>query len=165
MGPKRKHRDTAHAPSEKVQEKKVGYGGNDRSGWLAHLPDSWILYVQLARLSPPAGLCLIYFPHMFGILHAAILQKSSLPQVLSASALMLGGSFFVSNAIHIWNDIIDAPLDALVERTSKRPIPRGAISKPAALVFTATQAAGAGLFLSYLPYPLVQSALYALPSM
>lgn len=165
MTPKKKRRDAAPAPNERAQEKRVGYGGNDRSGWLAHLPDSWIPYVQLARLSPPAGLCLIYFPHMFGILHAAIRQKSSLPQVLSTSVLMLGGSFFVSNAIHIWNDLIDAPLDALVERTSKRPIPRGAVSKPAAVVFTATQAAGAGLFLACLPYPLVQSALYALPSM
>ncbi|KAL8650671.1 MAG: hypothetical protein Q9226_005042 [Calogaya cf. arnoldii] len=165
MNPKKNHRETAHASNGSVQGKKVGYGGNDSSGWLAHLPDSWIPYVQLARLSPPAGLCLIYFPHVFGILHAAILQKSSLSQVLSTSALMLGGSFFVSNAIHIWNDLIDAPLDALVERTSKRPIPRGAVSKPAALVFTATQAVGAGIFLSSLPYPVDQSALYALPSM
>ncbi|KAL8664815.1 MAG: hypothetical protein Q9168_007832 [Polycauliona sp. 1 TL-2023] len=160
MGPKKNSR----LQNGKSHGNKVGYGGNDTSGWLAYLPHSWLPYVQLARLSPPAGLCLIYFPHMFGILHAAILQKSSPEHVLSTSATVLGGSFFVSNAIHIWNDIIDAPLDALVQRTSKRPIPRGAISKPAALVFTATQAVGAAFFLSYLPYPMVQSVQYALPS-
>ena len=141
------------------------YGGNHKSGWLASLPDSWIPYVQLARLSPPAGLFLIYFPHIFGILHAAILQRSPLPHLLRTSALMLGGSFFVSNAIHIWNDLIDAPLDALVERTRNRPIPRKAVSPFAALVFTATQTVGAALFLPYLPYGTLQSALYALPSM
>ncbi|KAL8916333.1 MAG: hypothetical protein Q9172_006353 [Xanthocarpia lactea] len=169
MSPKSRHRAPAAAPAvapdETVQKKKVGYGGNDRSGWLALLPDSCIPYVQLARLSPPAGLCLIYFPHMFGILYAAILRKSPLSQVLSTSAMMLGGSFFVSNAIHIWNDLIDAPLDILVERTSKRPIPRGAVSHTAALVFTATQAVGAAIFLWCLPYPLSQNVLYALPSM
>ncbi|KAL8777896.1 MAG: hypothetical protein Q9213_007663 [Squamulea squamosa] len=172
MGTREKHQETAdntatgstNHQNRTVQKRNVGYGGNDSSGWLGHLPDSWIPYVQLARLSPPAGLCLIYFPHMFGILHAAILQKSPLSQVVSTSLLMLGGSFFVSNAIHIWNDLIDAPLDALVERTSNRPIPRGAVSKPAALVFTITQALGAAIFLAYLPYPLIQNFLYAFPS-
>ncbi|KAI4122336.1 MAG: hypothetical protein LQ338_005875 [Usnochroma carphineum] len=154
-------------PNETLCNSSVAYqyGGNHKSGWLARLPDSWLPYVQLARLSPPAGLCLIYFPHIFGILHAAILRRSPLPQVLQASALMLGGSFFVSNAIHAWNDLIDAPLDALVERTRNRPIPRGAVSSSAALFFTATQAVGAALFIPSLPHAKHQNALYALPSM
>ena len=140
------------------------YGGNHKSGWLAFLPDPWLPYMQLVRLSPPIGLCLIYFPHMFGVLHAAILQRSRPLHLLQISALVLWGSSFVSNAIHIWNDLIDAPVDALVERTRNRPIPRGAVSPFAAVVFTATQAVGAALFLPYLPYPLLQNAIYALPS-
>ena len=141
-----------------------GYGGNHKSGWLALLPDSCLPYVQLARLSPPAGLFLIYFPHLFGILHAAILERTPLSLLLQRSAFIFGGSFFVSNAIHIWNDLIDAPLDALVERTRNRPIPRGAVSPFAATVFTATQAVGAALFLPYFPSGFFQSALYAMPS-
>lgn len=140
------------------------YGGNSKSGWLSRLPDSWLPYVQLARLSPPAGLFLIYFPHLFGTLHAAIVLQTSLTVLLKQSALMLGGSFFVSNAIHVWNDLIDAPLDALVERTRDRPIPRKAVSPLAATVFTATQAIGAALFLPYLSSRTVESALYAMPS-
>ena len=140
------------------------YGGNSKSGWLSHLPDSWLPYVQLARLRPPAGLFLIFFPHLFGTLHASILQQTDLSVLLQKSALMLGGSFFVSNAIHIWNDLIDAPLDALVERTRHRPIPRGAVSPFAATVFTATQAIGAALFLPYLSSRTLESALYAMPS-
>lgn len=140
------------------------YGGNYKSGWLAFLPDSWLPYVQLARLSPPAGLFLIFFPHLFGILHAAILQQSPPLQLLQTSAMMLCGSFFFSNATHIWNDLIDAPLDARVERTRNRPIPRGAISPIAALVFTITQAIGAAIFLKYLPVKFFRSTLFALPS-
>ncbi|TVY53255.1 4-hydroxybenzoate polyprenyltransferase, partial [Lachnellula suecica] len=123
------------------------YGGDHATGWLAYLPPTWLPYVQLARLSPPAGLFLIYFPHSFGILHGALLTHTPPLALLRNSLLLLGGSFFVSNAIHIWNDLIDAPLDALVERTRKRPIPPGAVSKNAALVFTFTQTLVAGLFL------------------
>lgn len=140
------------------------YGGNSKSGWLSWLPDSWLPYVQLARLSPPVGLCTIYFPHLFGTLHAAILQQVDLSVLLHTSALLLGGSFFVSNAIHIWNDLIDAPLDALVERTRNRPIPRGAVSPFAAMVFTLTQAIGAALFLPSLSSRTLESTLYAIPS-
>ncbi|KAF7594711.1 hypothetical protein BBP40_008604 [Aspergillus hancockii] len=137
------------------------YGGNGRSGWLKNIPDSWVPLVQLARLSPPAGLFLIYFPHLFGTLHAAILTKIPASDVLRASTLMFGGSFFVSNAIHIWNDLIDAPLDALVERTRNRPIPRGAVSPVAAFVFTVSQAIGAALFLPLISTAFSQTTLYA----
>ena len=51
------------------------YCGNSKSGWLSHLPDSWLPYMQLACLSPRAGLLSIYFPYLFGSLHAAILQQ------------------------------------------------------------------------------------------
>ena len=140
------------------------YGGNSRYGFLSILPDSWLPYVQLTRLSPPAGLFLIYFPHLIGLLHAAILQHSPLEQVFSVALKVLGGSFFVSNAIHIWNDLIDAPVDAKIERTSKRPIPRGAVSPFAAVVFTVTQAIGAVIFLNYLPFDFQYNLCYALPS-
>ncbi|KAF2238876.1 UbiA prenyltransferase [Viridothelium virens] len=139
------------------------YGGNHKLGWLAYLPDSWLPYVQLARLSPPAGLFLIYFPHVFGFLSAAIILRAEPSTVAKTAGLNFGASFFVSNAIHIWNDLIDAPLDALVERTRNRPIPRGAVSKSAAAVFTATQALGAAVFLFYLPVDPLDAFLYSAP--
>ncbi|MCJ1405576.1 hypothetical protein MMC11_008804 [Xylographa trunciseda] len=151
--------DAAHSNALSQQ-----YGGNHKTGWLAYLPDSWLPYVQLARLSPPAGLFLIYFPHAFGLLHAATLKRSSPDVVLGAAGLMFGASFFFSNAVHIWNDLIDARLDALVERTRNRPIPRGAVTTFAATVFTVTQATGAAVFLLYLPLEPLEALLYALPS-
>jgi 4-hydroxybenzoate polyprenyltransferase len=126
------------------------YGGNSISSWVSCLPASWVPYIQLARLNPPAGLFLIYFPHLFGVLLAGVRQRASLADLLHPAVTLLGGSFFVSNAIHIWNDLIDAPLDALVERTRNRPIPRGAVSRTRALVFTVTQAVGAAAVLPFL---------------
>ncbi|KAL7624895.1 hypothetical protein AAE478_004109 [Parahypoxylon ruwenzoriense] len=137
------------------------YGGGHAGGWVGCLPASWIPYVQLVRLSPPAALFLIYFPHFFGIILAAIIQRSPVDQVLRASLVMLGGSFFFSNAAHGWNDLIDAPIDKAIARTSKRPIPRGAITPRAAFIFTATQAVGAACFLLLMPSG---SAIYAAPN-
>lgn len=140
------------------------YGGNYKIQVLSFLPDSWIPYIQLARLFPPAGLFLIYFPHAFGVLHAAIQIQASPGIVLQASTVTFGGSFFFSNAAHVWNDLIDTELDAKVERTSQRPIPRGAVSPRAAFVFTLTQAVGAAYFLTWLPGGFLQGFLYALPN-
>ncbi|KAI0847232.1 UbiA prenyltransferase [Daldinia vernicosa] len=137
------------------------YGGGHVGGWVGRLPSSWVPYVQLARLSPPAALFLIYFPHFFGIILAAIIRGSPISQVLRASSIMLGGSFFFSNAAHGWNDLIDAPVDKSIPRTSKRPIPRGAITPRSAFVFTAIQAIGAASFLLLMP---PGSAIYAIPN-
>ncbi|KAI1746061.1 hypothetical protein F4680DRAFT_9222 [Xylaria scruposa] len=136
------------------------YGGNHAGGWVDRLPASWVPYVQLARLSPPAALFLIYFPHFFGIILAALIQRSPASDVLKAGLIMFGGSFFFSNAAHGWNDLVDAPIDQSISRTSKRPIPRGAITPRAALVFTLTQGVGAALFLLLMPSG---TAIYAVP--
>ncbi|KAK3370757.1 putative prenyltransferase [Lasiosphaeria ovina] len=139
------------------------YGGKHVGGWVSRLPASWVPYVQLTRLSPPAALALIYFPHFFGVLLAAILCGSPVTAVLRACAVLLVGSFFFSNAAHAWNDLVDAPLDAAVARTRARPIPRGAISPRAAFVFTATQAVGAAAVLLLFPDP-AGAACYTLPN-
>ncbi|KAL4903303.1 UbiA prenyltransferase family-domain-containing protein [Aspergillus multicolor] len=140
------------------------YRGNSRTGWLQYVPESTIPFIKLARLSPPVGLLLVYLPHAFGLLLGAILTKHPADEELRAGAVLLVGSFFGSNVIHIWNDLVDAPLDALVERTKHRPIPRGAISRSVALGSAANQALAALLFLVFLPGGLVRAVLYALPS-
>ncbi|KAK4148766.1 hypothetical protein C8A00DRAFT_47468 [Chaetomidium leptoderma] len=149
----------------------ITYGGRHVGRWVSGLPASWVPFVQLARLSPPAALALIYFPHLFGAVLAAITHggyDSDAPAppavLLRACSVLLIGSFFFSNAAHAWNDLIDAPLDAQVARTRSRPIPRGAITSRAALAFAVTQAAGAAaVLLLAFPDP-VRAALYVLPN-
>lgn len=115
------------------------YGGRHVGGWVSRLPEPWIPYVQLMRLSPPAALALIYFPHLFGSLLAAIIKNSPPGHIVRTSTILLTWSLFFSNAAHAWNDLVDAPFDAAVARTRQRPIPRGAISPRAAFIFASSQ--------------------------
>jgi 4-hydroxybenzoate polyprenyltransferase len=140
--------------NEKGRSLSQQYGGVHAGGsWIDCLPRSWIPYVQLARLSPPVAVLLIYLPHLFGVLHAAAAYHHQSPQVLQVSAKLLGGSLFFSNAAHAWNDMIDAPIDGLVTRTKNRPIVRGDITPRAALIFAIVQGLLAASFLLLLPRP------------
>ncbi|OTA83405.1 hypothetical protein M434DRAFT_83975 [Hypoxylon sp. CO27-5] len=149
MSEGREYEDTSSADGKGSLSQQ--YGGLHARGWVDLLPSSWIPYVQLARLSPPVALFLIYFPHLFGTLHAAKAYDLSTPECLGLCSILMGGSFFFSNAAHAWNDIIDAPIDKQIARTRNRPIARGAITPEAAFIFTAAQAFGAALFLLLLP--------------
>ena len=152
---------TEKDPSLQKQGLVQQYGGSHSGSWVDRLPPSWIPYVQLARLSPPIGLATIYFPHFFGIMLGGIILDSPLTSVIYTSLLLLAASFFWSNAIHGWNDLIDAPVDARIERTRTRPIPRGAISPRGAFIFTLSQCIGSGVFLFFLPE---KTAFYTIPT-
>ncbi|KUI58318.1 4-hydroxybenzoate polyprenyltransferase, mitochondrial [Cytospora mali] len=118
------------------------YGGGHVGRWVDRLPDSWIPFVQLARLSPPVGLLMAYFPHLCGSLLGGIATHASFGTVCRTNVILLACSFFGSNTGHAWNDLVDESCDRGVSRTCKRPIPRGSISRHAALIFAATQLAG-----------------------
>jgi 4-hydroxybenzoate polyprenyltransferase len=92
----------------------------------------------------------------------AILKQPSVLEIFRAGMILAGGSIFFSNAAHVWDDLIDAPLDALIERTRNRPIPRKAVTPTAAFIFTTTQAICAIAFFYWFPDP--RGALYALPT-
>ncbi|KAI1335379.1 UbiA prenyltransferase family-domain-containing protein [Xylariaceae sp. FL0016] len=132
---------------------KLLYAPLEPQGWRQYLLERCKAYHQLARLNSIAPIFLIFFPHLFGILHASITSdtKHTSYNVFYACVLLYGGSFFYSNAAHAWNDIIDAPVDRQVSRSRNRPMARGAISTPGALVFTALQALLATSFLFSLP--------------
>ncbi|RDA95625.1 hypothetical protein CP533_1159 [Ophiocordyceps camponoti-saundersi (nom. inval.)] len=155
---------TTMAPKSRRETDSLAtqYGGHHSGVWVSHLPSSWIPLVQLSRLSPPVGLALIYLPHLFGALLAAIQQGTPARDLLRACAVLFIGSFFFSNAAHGWNDVVDAPLDRLVARTRTRPIPRGALSVRAAVCFVFSQAVGAAAVL-FLLMP-VHAAPCTLPS-
>ncbi|KAM7201091.1 UbiA prenyltransferase family domain containing protein [Rhypophila sp. PSN 637] len=139
------------------------YGGIHTGSWVSYLPAHWVPYIQLSRLSPPVAISLIYFPHLFGTLHAAILLNSTPLDLIRTCLSLLIGTIFFSNAAHAWNDLIDSPIDALTSRTKTRPIPRGAISPRAAFFFAASQGIGALLVLLVLT-PATSTIYYAVPN-
>lgn len=146
------------ASQKKALSQKYGVHSG---GWVDILPKTWVPYIQLSRLSPPAGRLLIYFPHLFGVFHAASVHHRAFDDVLRVSGVLFVGSFFCNNGSHAWNDLVDAPIDALVERTKTRHIPRGSISRKAAFVFSCTQATLAAACLLLLPH---DTALATAPS-
>ncbi|KAK8100144.1 hypothetical protein PG999_010518 [Apiospora kogelbergensis] len=137
------------------------YGGMHTGTWVDALPAAWVPYIQLCRLSPPAPVFLIFLPHLYGAVHGAVARRATGMELLGVTAWLLLGSLFFSNAAHCWNDLVDAPVDRLVPRTRKRPIARGAITRRAALIFMASQAAAAALCLAPLP---AVAAAYAAPT-
>ncbi|KAI1501379.1 UbiA-domain-containing protein [Biscogniauxia marginata] len=154
-------RQLDHDDSQHEEAPPQRFDGLHTGSWTNRLPASWVPYVQLARLSPPVPLLLIFFPHSFGILHAAIINRIPPASIVRVFCVLLGGSLFLSNAIHGWNDLIDSPIDKLILRTRNRPVPRGAITPQAAFIFTLSQAIAAAFFLLLLP---PTTAIYAVPS-
>lgn len=98
------HKRKRDAEEEKDDELLQQYGGALARGWVGSLPAWCIPWVQLCRLSPPAALFLVYFPNVFGVLHAATSQMH--PErvadltagVVWACIVLFMASFFGSNA-------------------------------------------------------------------
>ncbi|ATY65941.1 4-hydroxybenzoate polyprenyltransferase [Cordyceps militaris] len=128
------------------------FGGHYASDWMSQLPSSWTPYIQLARLHRPHGLIVVSLSHLFGVLLAAARQHASPADTARVGGIVLLGALFCNSGAHAWNDLVDAPIDAQVERTRTRPIPRGAVTPAAALLFAASQAVlAAGCLLLLLP--------------
>ncbi|KAI1656817.1 UbiA prenyltransferase family-domain-containing protein [Daldinia decipiens] len=123
----------------------------NRRRWYDCLPSSWVPYMELCHISTPAPIFLIYFPHLYGVIYAAIVRNSPVAEVLHMCSVLLTGTIFFSNAAHAWNDLIDAPIDKMIRRTKNRPIPRGAISPLSAFIFALIHAFGAACHLLVLP--------------
>lgn len=150
MGRHRHSGDLHSSDSAVVAEEFVGgtYGG-----WVKVLPKSWIPYIQMARLSTVAPIGMVFSPHLFGIFHALITheEKYSARDVGYKCILLVIGSFFYSNAAHVWNDVVDAPFDKQMDRSRHRPIPRGAVTVKAAFLFVISQPLAAASVLLFLP--------------
>ncbi|KAI1391741.1 UbiA prenyltransferase family-domain-containing protein [Hypoxylon trugodes] len=143
------------------KDSAILYAGGDRPSWVDYIPTKWRPYIQLSRLNFAAPVLLVYLPHFYGVMHTAIVHRHDyrIQDVVYVCILLLGGSFFYSNAAHAWDDIVDVPLDRKMERTKNRPIARGAITTKAAFVFTVAQALMAASFLLLLPPAAAMSAV------
>ena len=136
---------------------------SQKAGVLAYLPPSWVPYAELMRIHKPVGTMSIFFPYLFGSLFAGcVLDPFIRPRLLLIRiGALLGAAFVLRSAGCSWNDIADRDLDRLVERTRLWPMARGAISLPAAYMFTAAQV---GIWLAVLSLLLPgRSPLHAAP--
>jgi 4-hydroxybenzoate polyprenyltransferase len=98
-------------------------------GIVAALPQPLRNYALLARFDRPIGWWLLYWPCAWGLLLAGGQARWDLLLWLLLGAIAMRGAGCV------YNDIVDADLDARVARTAARPIASGAVSKRAAWVW------------------------------
>ncbi|KAI1809343.1 4-hydroxybenzoate polyprenyl transferase family protein [Poronia punctata] len=134
------------------------------TGFLSHLPASWVPYAELMRLDKPAGTIYLFFPCLFSTLLAAPLATpmASPLSVLGTSALFFSGALIMRGAGCSINDLWDRNLDPKVARTRLRPIARGALTPFNAFAFTGVQLlAGLGILLQFPPICL----FYGVPSL
>ncbi len=95
-------------------------------GLIAALPPRLRAYAQLARFDRPIGWWLLFWPGAWGVLLAGGGARWGLIGWLLLGAIAMRGAGCV------YNDIVDADLDAQVARTAVRPVASGAVSKGAA---------------------------------
>jgi 4-hydroxybenzoate polyprenyltransferase len=90
---------------------------------IARLPQRLRDLAQLARFDRPIGWWLLFWPCVFGVwLAGAGWQPVLLGWLLVGSIAMRGAGC-------VYNDIVDADLDAQVARTAARPVASGRVSK------------------------------------
>ena len=111
----------------------------ERGNWVdRYFPQSLKPYARLARWDRPTPLLLLFWPCAFSLAMAAMADPAR-GFDWSAALLMLIGSVAMRGAGCTLNDIVDADLDAQVERTRSRPLPSGAVSKRQAALFLGVQ--------------------------
>jgi 4-hydroxybenzoate polyprenyltransferase len=107
---------------------------------LRALPRALRPYALLARLDRPIGTWLLLFPCWWGILISPdVLDRSS--HALGHALLFAIGAVVMRGAGCTYNDIVDRRIDAQVARTRGRPLPSGAVSVGAAVLFMVVQMA------------------------
>jgi 4-hydroxybenzoate polyprenyltransferase len=99
---------------------------SEHRGLVARLPQPWRDYALLARLDRPIGWWLLFWPCAWGVFLAGGARQWHLV------AWMLLGSIAMRGAGCVYNDIVDADLDARVARTAQRPVASGRVRKKAA---------------------------------
>ena len=103
-------------------------------------------YAQLARLERPIGWWLLLWPCWWSAALAAVAhsQPGEPVSTLLPSAwhilLFLAGAIAMRGAGCTYNDIVDADIDAKVERTRSRPLPSRQVTRRQAWIFLVAQA-------------------------
>jgi 4-hydroxybenzoate polyprenyltransferase len=104
---------------------------SEHRGLVARLPQLPRDLALLARFDRPIGWWLLFWPCVFGVWLAG--AKADAGILGGAQPVLLGwlllGSIAMRGAGCVYNDIVDADLDAQVARTALRPVASGRVSK------------------------------------
>ncbi len=96
---------------------------SEHRGLVARLPQPVRDLAMLARFDRPIGWWLLFWPCAWGVwLAGAGIQLQLLGWLLLGAVAMRGAGC-------VYNDIVDAKLDALVARTASRPVASGRVSR------------------------------------
>lgn len=96
---------------------------------------NWRPFVELSRIDRFAGTMILFWPYAWSItMSARQAQVPLIPYVNGLAAGFLGACLLHSGGC-VWNDIIDKDIDARVERTKGRPLPKGTLSVAHAAYF------------------------------
>lgn len=110
-----------------------------RGNWVDRFAPDWLRpYARLARWDRPIGYWLLFWPCGFSLALAAI-KAPALGFNWLALVLCWVGAVAMRGAGCTLNDIVDADIDAKVERTRSRPIPSRQVSRGQAALFLAAQ--------------------------
>lgn len=105
---------------------------SEHKGLVARLPQPWRNLALLARFDRPIGWWLLFWPCAWGLFLGGGTSRWGI------LAWMLLGAIAMRGAGCVYNDIVDADLDARVVRTAARPVASGATSKRAAWIWLLT---------------------------
>ena len=110
-----------------------------RGNWVdRYFPEILKPFARLARYDRPIGFWLLFWPCAFSLAMVAM-AIPSLGFNWWTLILMFIGAIAMRGAGCTLNDIIDADLDAQVERTRSRPIPSGDLTRQQAALFLSAQ--------------------------
>lgn len=96
---------------------------SEHKGFVARLPQGLRDLALLARFDRPIGWWLLFWPCVFGVWLAGEGVQ------LALLGWLLVGSIAMRGAGCVYNDIVDADLDAKVARTASRPVASGRVSR------------------------------------
>lgn len=110
-----------------------------RGNWVdRYFPEILKPFARLARLDRPIGFWLLFWPCAFALAMAAMAVPARGFNWWTL-ILMFIGAVAMRGAGCTLNDIVDADLDAKVERTRSRPIPSGDLTRQQAALFLSFQ--------------------------
>jgi 4-hydroxybenzoate polyprenyltransferase len=110
-----------------------------RGNWVdRYFPEIVKPFARLARWDRPIGFWLLFWPCAFSLAMAAMADPVRGFNWWTAILVFIG-AVAMRGAGCTLNDIIDADLDAQVERTKSRPIPSGDVGRQQAALFLSAQ--------------------------